>query len=45
MTSKAKVTGGATTIICAACGHETSGPDSKSVNEAHKRHQAKTGHK
>ena len=34
-----------TTIICAACGHETSGPDSKAVNEAHKRHQAKTGHK
>lgn len=32
-------------IICATCGHETSGPDAASVAAAHKRHQAKTGHK
>jgi len=35
----------AITVLKCACGHETSGPDSKSVAEAHARHQAKTGHK
>ena len=37
--------GGIYRIVCSACGHEVSGPNAKSVREAHWRHEAKTKHR